>query len=96
MNEENAFWKRVITSKFGLEERGWLICGAMHSHNKSLWKKIEDGKESFLRYTRWNVGRGNIIRFWEDQWVEGGLLKDQFPQIYDIAQNKGVGVCDCL
>lgn len=96
MNEENAFWRRVIASKFGVEERGWLTNGTMRSHKKSLWKKIEDGKERFLKYICWSKGRGYRIRLWEDQWIEGGLLKDQFLQIYDIAQNKGVQVCDCF
>lgn len=32
---------------------------------------------------------GNRVRFLEDQWMEGGSLKDQYPHIFAIAQQKG-------
>lgn len=42
--EECAFWYRLITAKFGVEEKGWYTGGALRSHGRSLWKKISDGK----------------------------------------------------
>lgn len=43
---------------------------------------------------RWRVGRGDTVRFWENQWLDGGTLREQFPKIYIIAQQKGVNICD--
>lgn len=42
----------------------------------------------------WKVGKGGRISFWSDQWIEGGLLKNQFPQIYNIDQNKVAKICE--
>lgn len=66
MNEEGALWRQIIAVKFGVDKRGWFTCMALWSHGKSLWKKIGAGKERFLNCIRWNVGRSDRIRFWED------------------------------
>lgn len=58
-------------------------------------KKIGGGKGRFQPCIRSKVGRGDKISFLNDQWTDGGVLKDQFPWIYSIAQNKGVKICDC-
>lgn len=42
MKEENVLWRRVVASKFGVDNRGWLANGRMQPHRRSLWKKIEE------------------------------------------------------
>ncbi|KAJ0483299.1 putative RNA-directed DNA polymerase [Helianthus annuus] len=41
------------------------------------------------------VGRGDKIMFWIDNWLEGGPLRYQFPNLYDLAQNRLVLVSEC-
>lgn len=37
---------------------------------------------------------GNKIRFWEDVWIDGGLLKDMFPRLYDLELSKDCSVAE--
>lgn len=83
-------------AKFGVEDRGWFSTGLMRCHGRILWKKIGEGKEKLMKCISWKVGRGNRLNFWTDNWLEGGSLMSQFPQIYLIAQNKEISICDCL
>lgn len=63
-------------------------------HGRSLWKKIGEGKEKFLNCIRWKVGKGDRLNFWKDNWMEGGSLMSQFPQIYSIALNREARISD--
>lgn len=44
----------------------------------------------FQECIHWRLGRGNIIRFWEDEWIDGGSLMRQFLRIFAIAQSKNM------
>lgn len=50
------------------------------------------GRQNFLNCTRWRVGTGDKIRFWEEFWCGNVKLKDRFPRIFAIAQNKNMFV----
>lgn len=41
---------------------------------------------------QWKIGRGNIINFWEDEWLRRGSLKSQFPRVYNLVARKNVMV----
>lgn len=42
----------------------------------------------FKECITWKFGRGNRIKFWLDDWLEGGCLMIWFPSIFAIAQSK--------
>lgn len=58
---------------------------------KSLWINICMGKASFQSCIKWKVGEGNRVSFWLDTWLKGGA-RDQYPQIFDISQQKDMMV----
>jgi len=37
---------------------------------------------------QWRVGDGKCVKFWEDRWVDGLALKENFPRLYSISRNK--------
>ncbi|XP_072084314.1 uncharacterized protein [Arachis hypogaea] len=41
------------------------------------------------------VGDGRSTRFWEDTWLQARKLKDSFPRLYLISNNKGSVIGDC-
>lgn len=47
-------------------------------------------RSCFLYCIKWKLGQGNMINFWEENWVGDGNLKGRFPNIFSIAQNKNL------
>lgn len=43
-------------------------------------------KEEFLMGGQFQVGDGQEVRFWEDNWINGLPLSDQFPNLYNIVR----------
>ncbi|XP_057734667.1 uncharacterized protein LOC130950143 [Arachis stenosperma] len=41
------------------------------------------------------VGDGRGTRFWEDVWLRGGALKDQFPRLFSVSNQRGSVIGDC-
>ena len=39
----------------------------------------------FYSRTKWVVGDGKIIRFWEDEWCTIPCLADQFPELFRLS-----------
>lgn len=52
----------------------WGVMGRIYG--LGLWRKISVGSGKFLECVRWKLGRGSKIRFWLDEWIEGGSFKD--------------------
>nr|GEZ45630.1 RNA-directed DNA polymerase, eukaryota [Tanacetum cinerariifolium] len=78
------------------------------SKNTSLWVRVvkaihgEDGKVevsvlqakgvNVMNYVRLKLGNGESTSFWEDNWINGGVLKDVFPRLYALEMCKKVYV----
>ena len=41
-----------------------------------------------------SIGDGEATRFWEDKWLELGILKNSFPRLYALESDKKVKVRD--
>ncbi|KAM1005917.1 hypothetical protein ACFX2A_002729 [Malus domestica] len=54
----------------------------MRGSSRSPWKDISSGSQLFLHCCKFEVGNGERVRFWEDGWLEGGPLKEQFPRLF--------------
>ena len=82
-------WARILHSKYG----GWraLEEGSRGSKDSTWWKdliKTQQLQQNFplKRETKWMVGGGDKIRFWEDHWTNTDLpLRDKFPRLYQIS-----------
>lgn len=51
-------------------------------------------KEGFWRFTRFKIGLGEEIRFWDDLWVGKCTHKKAFRSFYLLAINKFSYVAD--
>jgi len=45
---------------------------------------------------QWCVGDEKCIKFWDDRWVDDQALKDKFPRLHSISQNKDSLVGDIV
>ncbi|GKB42195.1 hypothetical protein Tco_0887137 [Tanacetum coccineum] len=45
-----------------------------------------------MNYVRLKLGNGESTSFWEDKWINGGVLKDVFPRLYALEMCKKVSV----
>nr|GFB97991.1 RNA-directed DNA polymerase, eukaryota [Tanacetum cinerariifolium] len=45
-----------------------------------------------MKYVRLKLGNGESTSFWEDNWINGGVLKDVFPRLYALEMCKKVYV----
>ena len=45
---------------------------------------------------QWRVGDWKCVKFWEDMWVDGFALKEKFPRLYSISQNRDSLVGDLV
>ncbi|PWA85689.1 reverse transcriptase [Artemisia annua] len=96
-----ALWRKLIDAKYGRTE--YILSPAIPSKASvsPVWKKITDilhsrspsgvvAKKGLVHC----VGKGDCIRFWDDHWVEGHILKTSFPRIFALAAIKSGSVCD--
>jgi hypothetical protein len=53
-----------------------------------FWSCLMRVKQDFIRFGSFLVKDGSQVRFWEDKWLDGAPLKDQYPSLYNIARPK--------
>lgn len=88
MKERDSFSRRVIRAKFGTDSNRWYTRTSSRSPSVSLWRKIGIGRDEFQDEIAWEVKARQDVRFWLEEWMEGGVLRQQFPKIYSFACNK--------
>jgi hypothetical protein len=92
VNKRDAWWKFVVDAKFGSAWDGWYSFDPSGSHGLGLWKNIRRGCSSVFSHTRFELGDGSRIRFWEDVWCGELALKEAFPILDNLAHVKDVSV----
>lgn len=90
--EGDRLWRRVVEARWGVWSGGDNRRVAGKFHRRCLWKKIVMGRQEFMKCTKWCVGAGDKIRFCDDEWVGSCRLKDKYPRIFAIAQNRNMYV----
>jgi hypothetical protein len=58
------------------------------SWDSQFWGGLMNIKDWFLSMGNFKLHDGRQIRFWEDIWLGGTTLKDQYPNLYNIVQKK--------
>uniref|UniRef100_A0A2N9GX79 Reverse transcriptase domain-containing protein n=1 Tax=Fagus sylvatica TaxID=28930 RepID=A0A2N9GX79_FAGSY len=56
--ENNAFWRQVIASKYGVEKGDWYTKEEREGHGVCLWKHIRLGWQQFSKYVSYSIGSG--------------------------------------
>ena len=93
-NEREAFWRQVISHKYGEEEGGWRTRKVNGRYDVGLWKAIR--KEWLLLDggLAYRVGSGQRVRFWMDKWHGEEPLCESFPSLFSISLSKDAWVSD--
>ena len=95
-NEENAFWRHLISAKYGNSFGGWTTREVNGPYGCGLWKHIIKGWGMFACHLHFEVGDGSKTKFWDNVWCGSCSLKHAFPDLYRIARNKDAAVGDLL
>ena len=66
--EGSALWHQVILSIYGSHSNGWDANTIVRWSHRCPWKAISQVFQEFSSFTRFVVGNGERIRFWEDLW----------------------------
>ena len=95
MSDEKGKWKDILESKYMVTSDNYQVRPCNHSW---WWKDLEkicregNGVGWFQQAVKWNVRSRDLVRFWEDPWINDNKLKDLFPRLYSISLNQGMTV----
>jgi hypothetical protein len=90
--EREAWWRLAVDSKYGSLWGGWCSLVPTGAFGVGLWKNIRKGWEKFSSFTRFLVGDGSRISFWQDKWCGDVALKVAFPVLYGLACAKDASI----
>ena len=74
--------------KFRVEWGGRTLKLVRGSHGCGLWKNIRMRWDKFLLYIQFDIGLGNYIRFWHDDWCNEEPLRLVYLVLYDNSTNQ--------
>ncbi|OMO92976.1 reverse transcriptase [Corchorus capsularis] len=93
-NEHESLWHKVIIGKNKLVDDSIIPSGNIR-HCSAIWNAISKplrSGDSLSLFTKSglmiSVGDGKRVKFWEDNWVNGLILKEAFPRIFALAVSK--------
>ena len=86
--ESFTLWHQVILSIYGTHPNGWDAYNIVRWSHLCLWKTIAHMLHIFSTHTRFVVGDGTRIRFWEDLWWGINLFAYNFQDCSESPQQK--------
>ncbi|GFZ09197.1 hypothetical protein Acr_20g0010050 [Actinidia rufa] len=92
---EDKQWCRVIKRKYGIDRGGWKSKDIAQPHGTGLWKGIMLVWGNFSPQVSYQLGNGNKIIFWHDEWCGYMPLRDRFPELFAMATHQDVVMADC-
>ncbi|GJY07164.1 RNA-directed DNA polymerase, eukaryota, reverse transcriptase zinc-binding domain protein, partial [Tanacetum coccineum] len=100
-NSPNDLWVKVVKGIHGQD--GGIGCNRRSNSYQSTWIAIlkavsnlnDKGIDLLSACTR-SVGNGKSIQFWDDSWCGDKPLKDVFPRIFALDNDKRYGYCKNL
>ena len=84
--EDDVLWRKVIASKYGVDNSGWWSMKSSNAHGFGCWKSILVRLELFKTLVHFKVKNGSKVLFWEDVWCGDSSLKTQFPDLFRMAR----------
>lgn len=75
----------MVDSEFGSLWGEWCSNEPASSYEVGVWKNIKKSWRIYSSPTRFDVGDGINVRFWDDLCCGGKTLKEAFPDLYGIA-----------
>ena len=87
-----ALWHQVILSIYGSHSNGWDANTLVRWSHRCPWKVIAQVFQEFSLFTRFVVGNGERIRFWEDLWWGDQPLGTQYPRLFRVVLDKNISI----
>ena len=79
-------WQKILRNKYlGTKPFVQVHWKSGDSH---FWASLMKAKSEFLRFGTFVIKNGSQVRFWEDIWLGNTPLRQQYPQLYNIARRK--------
>ncbi|KAJ9689230.1 hypothetical protein PVL29_014744 [Vitis rotundifolia] len=94
--EGSALWHKVILSIYGSHSNGWDANTIVRWSHRCPWKAIAQVFQEFSKFTRFVVGDGERIRFWEDLWWGDQPLGSQYPRLFRVVTDKNSPISSIL
>ncbi|GKC60405.1 RNA-directed DNA polymerase, eukaryota, partial [Tanacetum coccineum] len=94
LTQKESLWTKVITAIHGVNGNLYSEC---KMGGRSCWLSIVNeirvlqikGVDIF-EFLKLRLGNGDMIKFWLDNWYEGGILKNILPRLYALETEKEV------
>ncbi|RVW46685.1 LINE-1 retrotransposable element ORF2 protein [Vitis vinifera] len=94
--EGSALWHQVILSIYGSHSNGWDVNNIVRWSHRCPWKAIALVYQEFSKFTRFVVGNGDRIRFWDDLWWGEQPLGVQYPRLLRVVTDKNAPISSIL
>ncbi|RVW90400.1 Transposon TX1 uncharacterized 149 kDa protein [Vitis vinifera] len=94
--EGSALWHQVILSIYGSHSNGWDVNNNVRWSHRCPWKAIALVFQEFSKFTRFVVGDGDRIRFWDDLWWGDQTLGTQYPRLLSVVTDKNAPISSIL
>ena len=94
--EGSALWHQVILSIYGSHSNGWDVNNNVRWSHRCPWKAIALVFQEFSKFTRFVVGDGDRIRFWDDLWWGDQPLGTQYPRLLSVVTDKNALISSIL
>nr|GEW13194.1 RNA-directed DNA polymerase, eukaryota [Tanacetum cinerariifolium] len=100
LTQKESLWMKIITAIHGVNGNLYSEC---KMGGRSCWLSIVNeirvlqikGVDIF-EFLKQRLGNGDMIKFWLDNWYEGGILKNILPRLYALENEKEVTVSSKL
>ncbi|RVW33074.1 putative ribonuclease H protein [Vitis vinifera] len=89
-------WDVVILSIYGSHSNGWDVNNIVRWSHRCPWKAIALVYQEFSKFTRFVVGNGDRIRFWDDLWWGEQPLGVQYPRLLRVVTDKNAPISSIL
>ena len=76
--KDDALWRKLIVSKYGVDSFGWWNKRSSFAHEAGCWKAILSRLDIFKSLVRFEVRNGVKVFFWHDTWCGDQPLKVHF------------------
>ena len=87
-SEREAFWRQIISGKYGNLEGDWCSKEVRGGYGVGLWKTIRKLWDVISSKLSFSVGNGKRIKFWKDKWCGDEPLNVSFPSLFALSNSK--------
>ncbi|MCH79641.1 LINE-1 reverse transcriptase like, partial [Trifolium medium] len=104
LQNERCLWREVIAARYGVHisfSADWA--GLSFPSNSSVWWKDLRELEGAAIPTNWisgalerRVGNGRSTHFWLENWIGGSVLRDKFPRLFSLSEQKQMLISDVV